>query len=414
MPFVIRKIPNQTKYKVYNKDTKKVHSYHTNRLHAMKQVELLHEIMGENIFVNTFHKVKNIADDISDKINITKKIINGRKTLSPKVENILKKVGNAQIIDIKIGRTVLPYHLTGLIKVFSDIPYDKLFHLFMILSTNKGEVLLEKNQVINMDLNPNIPKEAEYITIENIPNNVTINELINNTRKRMGEQKFFSYNAFKNNCQHFIENVLLSNNMNEGLDFIKQDTEDIFKNNPNLRKFANTLTDIAGRADVIKQGGEIDENKNNGLYSDQIEQILNKQGYNINGVYSKDKLPKELKNGWYVINLQSTNEGNRKGTHWTCFKYIDSGKTIEYFDAFGFAPPIEVMEKAKGDILYSEKEIQDTNATTCGWFCIGAIVSDKGYGTALTHFNKYINMFSTNTNINDRILSKYLTSKGIQ
>ena len=72
------------------------------------------------------------------------------------------------------------------------------------------------------------------------------------------------------------------------------------------------------------------------------------------------------------------------------------------------------MESTKGDILYSTREIQDTNATTCGWFCIGAIVSDKGYGTPQSHFNKYISMFSKNTHINDRILSKFLTSKGIQ
>ena len=75
------------------------------------------------------------------------------------------------------------------------------------------------------------------------------------------------------------------------MDFVKQDTEDIFREHPNLRKFADTVTDIAGRANVVLQGGEID-NKSNGLYSDEIEKILNKHGYNINGVYSKDKLPK--------------------------------------------------------------------------------------------------------------------------
>ena len=36
----------------------------------------------------------------------------------------------------------------------------------------------------------------------------------------------------------------------EGLDFVKQSTEDIFKNNSNLRKFSNTITDIASRFDT--------------------------------------------------------------------------------------------------------------------------------------------------------------------
>ena len=108
------------------------------------------------------------------------------------------------------------------------------------------------------------------------------------------------------------------------------------------------------------------------------------------------------------MNLQNSNEGG--GTHWTCFKSINGSKIIEYFDAMGFSPPLEVYERAKGDILYSERQIQDINATTCGWFCI----ADKGYETPKSHFDKFINMFSNNTHINDKILSKYLTSKGIQ
>jgi hypothetical protein len=157
--------------------------------------------------------------------------------------------------------------------------------------------------------------------------------------------------------------------------------------------------------------GELEKNSN-GLYSNQIENILNQKGYFINGIFSKDKLPKDLKDGWYVINLQNSNEGG--GTHWTCFKSINGNKIIEYFDAFGFSPPLEVFERANGDILYSERQIQDINATTCGWFCIAAIICDKGYETPKSHFNKFINMFSTNTSINDKILSKFLTSKGIQ
>ena len=419
MSFVIRKLPNQNKYKVYNKDTQKVHSYHTNRLSGMKQVQLLNEITGDGIFSTAFNKVKkevkkvlftNKVKEMKQVVDVVNKVIHGRKTLSPKVENILTKIGDAVISGIRIGRTPVSSLITGMIKVFSDTPYDKLFHLFLVLSTNKGEVLLEKNEVINMDLNPNI--KAEYITLQNIPNNITVNELLHNTQKRMGN-KFIPYSAYNNNCQDFIKNVLQSNDINEGLDFVKQDTEDIFREHPNLRKFSNTITDIAGRADIVLQGGEIDK-KNNGLYSDQIEKILKTKGYHINGVFSKDELPKDLKNGWYIINLQSTDEGDRKGTHWTCFKSINDEEIIEYFDAFGFPPPIEIMEKAKGDILYSKKQIQDTNATTCGWFCIGAIISDKGYGTPQSHFDRYINMFSKNTNINDRILSKYLESKGIK
>lgn len=179
-----------------------------------------------------------------------------------------------------------------------------------------------------------------------------------------------------------------------------------------VKHFTHKMLDTAQKA---INGGEISFDKNNnGLYGDEIQNILNKHGYHINGIFSKDKLPKNLTDGWYIINLQSTNEGNRKGTHWTCFKSTDNGNIIEYFDAFGFAPPIEIMEKAKGDILYSDKQIQDINATTCGWFCIAAIISNKSTESPQSHFKKFISMFSDNTHINDGILAKYLHQKDIQ
>ncbi len=42
----------------------------------------------------------------------------------------------------------------------------------------------------------------------------------------------------------------------------------------------------------------------NGLSEIQIKSILNRHGYSINGVYSKDQIPLVLKPGWIVINLE--------------------------------------------------------------------------------------------------------------
>jgi len=39
--------------------------------------------------------------------------------------------------------------------------------------------------------------------------------------------------------------------------FVKQDTKSIFKNNPVLRKFANTLTDIGGYANALIQSTDL-------------------------------------------------------------------------------------------------------------------------------------------------------------
>ena len=118
--YVIRKLPKQNKYKVYNKETKETHSFHNNKSDAMQQVEILHESLGEGIF----NKVKHFAHKVAD---VAQKVIHGREKLSPKVENILNTLGDAHITGIKIGRTPIPAVITGFIKTVSNTPYDELF-----------------------------------------------------------------------------------------------------------------------------------------------------------------------------------------------------------------------------------------------------------------------------------------------
>ena len=77
----------------------------------------------------------------------------------------------------------------------------------------------------------------------------------------MGRQKFLSYSVY----EHFICNVLQANGINKGADFIKQNTEGIFENNDGPRIFADTITDIAGRADLVIQDGDI-ERKSTAFY----------------------------------------------------------------------------------------------------------------------------------------------------
>ena len=44
MPYTVRKVRNQSCYKVYNKNTKKVHSKCTSKEKALKQIRLLNAI----------------------------------------------------------------------------------------------------------------------------------------------------------------------------------------------------------------------------------------------------------------------------------------------------------------------------------------------------------------------------------
>ena len=85
--------------------------------------------------------------------------------------------------------------------------------------------------------------------------------------------RFLPYQSASNNCQIFIMGVLDGNGLNNSdlTSFVKQDTKSIFKNNPVLRKLANTLTDIGGYANAIRQSTDLYKNsKPNKTISDVL------------------------------------------------------------------------------------------------------------------------------------------------
>jgi hypothetical protein len=90
----------------------------------------------------------------------------------------------------------------------------------------------------------------------NVPSGLSMNILLDNTRQLMGG-KFLTHSARDNNCQSLILAMLQSNNLStpQNVLFTKQSTEELFT--PQLRNITNTITDIAGKVDILRQGGDI-------------------------------------------------------------------------------------------------------------------------------------------------------------
>ena len=90
----------------------------------------------------------------------------------------------------------------------------------------------------------------------------------------------------------------------------------------------------------------------------------------FNGGFSRDKLPKEIKDGAYVINLD---EHADTGTHWISLFCVRDA--VIYFDSFGVEHiPKEIKEfignkKIKANIYRQ----QANNSVMYGYFCIGFI-----------------------------------------
>ena len=107
------------------------------------------------------------------------------------------------------------------------------------------------------------------------------------------------------------------------------------------------------------------------------------------GVYSRDNLLDEIKNGAYVINLD---EYYDIGTHWTALDV--NNKTVTYFDSIGIEHIPKEVKKYIGNRNRTSNiyRIQNYDSIMCGYFCI-VFIDYMFKGKSLTD---YTILFSTN------------------
>jgi hypothetical protein len=151
---------------------------------------------------------------------------------------------------------------------------------------------------------------------------------------------------------------------------------------------------------------KIDFNKE--LTNFEIIDICEKLGIKLIGVYMRDELQPNLKNGSYVINLDG-HEGN--GSHWTAF--IKNGKMIYYMDSFGMPPPqdeVDIFKDEHDELIFNRKELQNINSVICGYYCIAYMNYMKGKGNMQQKFDKYIRVFTKDTKANDEKIKQYFLS----
>ena len=90
----------------------------------------------------------------------------------------------------------------------------------------------------------------------------------------------------------------------------------------------------------------------------------------FNGVFSRNNLPKKIKDGAYVINLD---EYADVGTHWIAL--FCNRNEIVYFDSFGAEHvPGEIKEFIGNKTIKANIfRVQANNSIMCGYFCNGFI-----------------------------------------
>ena len=124
----------------------------------------------------------------------------------------------------------------------------------------------------------------------------------------------------------------------------------------------------------------------------------------FNGVYSRDNLPKTIKNGAYLINLD---EYADVSTHWIAL-YCKVNE-VNYFDSFDVE---HIPKETKRFIGHKNTKTnifrtQANNSIMCGYFCIG-FIEFMFAGGSLIDFNSFFSPYDfKKKKKNDKIILDY-------
>jgi hypothetical protein len=183
----------------------------------------------------------------------------------PYVKTIIEKYGDQEIVGLTLSRNPLDSAIINFLNVLSlgklnkrleRAGYDKMFHLRLNVKLQNGKTIsIEKNPLINMEVSPkNLPK-AEFKEVYNIPQGITLFNLLEAAQSKMGS-KYFTYSTSTNNCQNYVMNLLSASNIGdtEDIAFLKQDVEQLFQKYGYLKNLTDKITDTAARANEIYYG----------------------------------------------------------------------------------------------------------------------------------------------------------------
>ena len=140
-----------------------------------------------------------------------------------KCKKIINKYGDYQINKIYIVRQPFGKFVNFIFNVLTLFNYNKYlsesnenypYHpalIFEIKQKNNVKFLLvEKNNCINICETFLLHKNHEFKRINNIQKNITLKKILTLTQKRIGNHKYFNWNIYKNNCQEFTKEILIT------------------------------------------------------------------------------------------------------------------------------------------------------------------------------------------------------------
>jgi hypothetical protein len=177
-----------------------------------------------------------------------------------KTASMLTQIGNLPITRLQIYKAPLRETFNKALDLISlgawskskkKYGFDTFYHLGLLATLDNGQTyIVEKldRPSVSQDFNLN----EEGLELLDVPltglgaKRLTINALLEDARKAVGDQKFFEYDSFRNNCQFFVRMLL----DNQGLytdrekNFFFQDISQLVNELPEyVQKFQRLATD---------------------------------------------------------------------------------------------------------------------------------------------------------------------------
>tara|TARA_R110002073_G_scaffold2239_2_gene15403 strand:+ start:441 stop:1442 length:1002 start_codon:yes stop_codon:yes gene_type:complete len=196
-------------------------------------------------------------------------IFDRKLSFSNMSKKTLDKYGKCPIKQIFVTRRPLNKNIDRALNLISlgkwnkYNTFDELFHLAIVFQVDcdgiNTFIKAEKSSTTDITAELNFHPDTEIKNIEAYkPYSKNVNDFIYNTLERIGKKDFFEYDAFKKNCQIFIRDLLITqdlynNNINN---FLFQDVSQIVKKLPWFSKWtAKAVTDIdSWRKKIIGKG----------------------------------------------------------------------------------------------------------------------------------------------------------------
>lgn len=162
--------------------------------------------------------------------------------------------------------------------------FDKLFHLALVANVGDKNIIIEKNETVNIDTSYKTSSDTQTFNILLGGRNITINQMLETARKKVGDKTFFDYHYMLNNCQFFIRYLLEGQGLysKQAETFLFQDVEGIYKGLPSyVSKIAKAITTTGAVVSKIRGKGKMKQKKysnleGEGLFDDIKEGVKKK------------------------------------------------------------------------------------------------------------------------------------------